>query len=84
MVFPGCFFQIGEEVWACRENVVVIDMSYFGKFFLIGPDAQKLVNWTFSGDMQKGEGKQLQLQNVPVPSEFKAVALFYKVVTTLC
>ncbi|XP_064616926.1 sarcosine dehydrogenase, mitochondrial-like [Liolophura sinensis] len=54
--FPEHHSLIGEEVHACRENVVVIDMSYFGKFFLTGPDAQKLVNWTFSGDMQKGGG----------------------------
>lgn len=31
-------------------------MSYFGKFYLTGPDAQKAADWIFSGNMQKNPG----------------------------
>ena len=31
-------------------------MSYFAKFFLNGPDAQKAVDWLFTANMQKPSG----------------------------
>ena len=36
-------------------------MSYFGKFYLVGPDAQKAADWIFNNDMTKAEGESLFL-----------------------
>ena len=33
-------------------------MSYFGKYYLVGPDAQAAADWIFSNDMQKAPGMQ--------------------------
>ena len=31
-------------------------MSYFGKYFISGKDAQKAVDWIFTNDLHKPEG----------------------------
>lgn len=31
-------------------------MSYFGKFYLVGPEATKAVNWLFTADVSKAPG----------------------------
>ncbi|CAH2330515.1 sarcosine dehydrogenase, mitochondrial isoform X2 [Pelobates cultripes] len=31
-------------------------MSYFGKFYLVGPDATKAANWLFTADIDKPPG----------------------------
>lgn len=49
-------FQIGKECLACRERAAVFNMSYFGKYYLVGPDAPKAADWIFSNDMRKGSG----------------------------
>jgi len=54
--FPEHFKTIGEECLNCRNNVAVFNMSYFAKFFLNGPDAQKAVDWLFTANMQKPPG----------------------------
>ena len=40
----------------CRTKVAAFNMSYFGKFYITGPDAQKAVDWIFSNNMQKSAG----------------------------
>ncbi len=55
-LFISYLFQIGEECLACRNNVAAFDMSYFAKFFITGPDAQKAVDWIFTANMQKPAG----------------------------
>ena len=52
-------FQIGRECMACRERAAVFDMSYFGKYYLVGPDAAKTVDWIFSNDLRKDTGTQI-------------------------
>ncbi|XP_023214183.1 sarcosine dehydrogenase, mitochondrial-like [Centruroides sculpturatus] len=47
-VFPKHHDDIGNECLGCRENVAVFNMSYFGKFYLMGPDAQKAADWIFT------------------------------------
>lgn len=32
-------------------------MSYFGKFFLTGPDAKKAADWLFTADVNKKPGR---------------------------
>ena len=36
--------------------MAAFNMSYFGKFYITGPDAQKAVDWLFSNNMQKPPG----------------------------
>ena len=48
--------QIREEALACREHVAVFNMSYFGKFYLHGPDAQKAADWICSNNVNRPEG----------------------------
>ncbi|XP_013401693.1 sarcosine dehydrogenase, mitochondrial [Lingula anatina] len=54
--FPVQHDIIGKECLTCRESVAIFNMSYFGKYYLVGPDAQKAADWIFSNDMQKPEG----------------------------
>ncbi|CAH1786368.1 unnamed protein product [Owenia fusiformis] len=54
--FPPCHEQIEHECLTCRESVAVFNMSYFGKYYLTGPDAQKAADWIFSNNMQKKAG----------------------------
>jgi glycine cleavage system aminomethyltransferase T len=49
--------QIGAECRTCRDGVAVFDMSYFGKFYLTGEDAEKAVDWLFTNNMDKPPGK---------------------------
>ena len=49
-------WQIGKECLACRERVAVFNMSYFAKFYLTGPDAQKAADWIFTNNMAKPPG----------------------------
>ncbi|MPC31556.1 Sarcosine dehydrogenase, mitochondrial [Portunus trituberculatus] len=47
---------IQQECLACRKRVAIFDMSYFGKYFLTGPDAQKAADWIFSANMARQPG----------------------------
>ena len=49
-------FQIAKECHGCREKVAVFNMSYFAKYYLTGPDAQKAVDWIFTNNMAKPPG----------------------------
>lgn len=48
--------QIENECLTCRNGVAAFNMSYFGKYYLTGPDAQRAADWIFSNDVQKPEG----------------------------
>ncbi|XP_025117844.1 sarcosine dehydrogenase, mitochondrial isoform X3 [Bubalus bubalis] len=52
----GPLHEIKEECLACRGAAAVFDMSYFGKFFLLGPDARKAADWLFSADVSRSPG----------------------------
>ncbi|CAG5867347.1 sarcosine dehydrogenase, mitochondrial [Menidia menidia] len=54
--FPPHHDVIKSECLSCRHGVAVFDMSYFGKFFLTGPDAKKAADWLFSADVNKKPG----------------------------
>ena len=41
---------------ACRNNAALFNMSYFGKYYLTGPDAQTAADWIFSNNMRKSIG----------------------------
>lgn len=49
-------FQIRRECLACRGAAAVFDMSYFGKFYLVGEDARKAADWLFSADVSRPSG----------------------------
>ena len=44
----------------CRQRVALFNMSYFGKFYITGPDAQKAVDWIFSNNMDKPPGEYIE------------------------
>ena len=54
--FPSHHDVIGEECRATRNAVAVFNMSYFGKYYLVGRDAQTAVDWLFTNDMRKRDG----------------------------
>ena len=40
-----------------RNNVNLFNMSYFGKYYLTGPDCSKAAEWIFSNNMDKEPGE---------------------------
>ncbi|XP_005654662.1 sarcosine dehydrogenase, mitochondrial isoform X2 [Sus scrofa] len=54
--FPPHHDVIKKECLACRGAAAVFDMSYFGKFYLVGPDARKAADWLFSADVSRPPG----------------------------
>ncbi|KFQ99298.1 hypothetical protein N306_14723, partial [Opisthocomus hoazin] len=54
--FPPHHDIIKNECLACRNALALFDMSYFGKFYLVGPEATKAVNWLFTADVSKAPG----------------------------
>lgn len=73
--------QIRDECLTCRNAVAVFDMSYFGKFYLSGPDAKKAADWLFTADVNKAPGEMsplwcLSANSVSHPSTLW-VSIFY-------
>uniref|UniRef100_A0A8C7JAL2 Sarcosine dehydrogenase, mitochondrial n=1 Tax=Oncorhynchus kisutch TaxID=8019 RepID=A0A8C7JAL2_ONCKI len=54
--YPPHHHVIKNECLTCRHGVSVFNMSYFGKFYLTGPDAKKAADWLFSADVNKIPG----------------------------
>ncbi|OXB69053.1 hypothetical protein ASZ78_009529 [Callipepla squamata] len=54
--FPPHHDVIKNECLTCRNALALFDMSYFGKFYLVGPEATKAANWLFSADVSKAPG----------------------------
>ncbi|XP_076875195.1 sarcosine dehydrogenase, mitochondrial [Brachyhypopomus gauderio] len=54
--FPPHHDTIRDECLTCRGSVAVFNMSYFGKFYLMGPDANKAADWLFTADVNKAPG----------------------------
>ncbi|XP_042336000.1 sarcosine dehydrogenase, mitochondrial isoform X2 [Sceloporus undulatus] len=54
--FPPHHKIIRNECLTCRNALAVFDMSYFGKFYLVGPEAQKAADWLFTADVRKPPG----------------------------
>ncbi|TRY74135.1 hypothetical protein DNTS_026682 [Danionella cerebrum] len=54
--FPPHHDVIRDECLTCRNAVAVFNMSYFGKFYLIGSDAKKAADWLFTADVNKAPG----------------------------
>lgn len=52
---PSCFAQTDpiQSYWACREAVVVMDLSALRKFEVTGPDAEALLNWVLTRNIEK-------------------------------
>ncbi|KAJ8734149.1 hypothetical protein PYW07_014700 [Mythimna separata] len=44
---------IGQEALACRNGAALFNMSYYGKFYLTGPDAQRTAELAFTADLSK-------------------------------
>ena len=52
---PTSFTHHGaiDEYWACRERAVVMDLSPLRKFEVLGPDAESLMQTTFTRNVRK-------------------------------
>jgi aminomethyltransferase len=52
---PTCFSKGGaiDEYWACREGVVIMDLSPLRKLEVLGPDAEQLLQGLFPRDVRK-------------------------------
>lgn len=48
---------IGEEALACRNGAALFNMSYYGKFYITGPDAQRTADLAFTADMSNKADK---------------------------
>ena len=42
-----------DEYWACRERVALTDMSALRKFEIVGPGAERLMNWAVTRDVTR-------------------------------
>ena len=51
--WPTNRVEVAEECRAARTGVAIFDQSYFGKFFLAGPDAYAAVQYICGADMDK-------------------------------
>ncbi|RHY32968.1 hypothetical protein DYB32_002079, partial [Aphanomyces invadans] len=54
--WPASHDIVAREVAACRRHAAMFDQSYFGKFFLDGPDATAAIEYLCTNEM-KGVGK---------------------------
>uniref|UniRef100_A0A8C3JJ55 Sarcosine dehydrogenase, mitochondrial n=1 Tax=Calidris pygmaea TaxID=425635 RepID=A0A8C3JJ55_9CHAR len=54
--FPPHHDIIKNECLTCRNALALFDMSYFGKFYLVGPEATKAADWLFTADVSKAPG----------------------------
>ncbi|CAK1599613.1 unnamed protein product [Parnassius mnemosyne] len=48
---------IGKEALSCRNAAALFNMSYYGKFYLTGPDAQRTADLAFTADLTKKEDR---------------------------
>lgn len=62
-------WQIKRECLACRGAAAAFNMSYFGKFYLVGPDAGKAADWLFSADVSRPPGTRSGSGHAPVPAQ---------------
>ena len=56
---PAIEENIRAECLATRTTAGLFNMSYFGKFYLTGPDAQAAADWVFTAPMDGMEGKTI-------------------------
>lgn len=51
---PNTFSEHGAiaEYWACREKVIILDLSPLRKFEILGPDAEALCQYIFTRNMK--------------------------------
>ncbi|XP_055386933.1 sarcosine dehydrogenase, mitochondrial-like [Condylostylus longicornis] len=55
--FSDHYDIIRNEALTCRKHAVVFNMSYFGKMYLTGPDAEKAAEWLFTSSIKNKENK---------------------------
>ncbi|CAK1548346.1 unnamed protein product [Leptosia nina] len=46
---------IGKEALACRKAAALFNLSYYGKFYLTGPDARRTADLAFTANLNKNE-----------------------------
>ncbi|KAL4706840.1 hypothetical protein ACJJTC_010074 [Scirpophaga incertulas] len=48
---------IGHEALSCRNAAALFNMSYYGKFYLTGPDAQRTAELAFTADLSRTDDR---------------------------
>ncbi|XP_011259661.2 sarcosine dehydrogenase, mitochondrial [Camponotus floridanus] len=51
--FPPHDNIIREEALSCRNNVALFNLSYFGKFYICGPEARKAADYIFTSQVDR-------------------------------
>ena len=64
MTMMMMMMQIKAECLGCRQNAAIFNMSYFGKFYLTGPDAQAATNFIFTNNVDLNPGKSISVSIV--------------------
>lgn len=52
--------KIGAEALACRNAAAMFNMSYYGKLYLTGPDAQRTAELAFTADLSKDNNRLVE------------------------
>ncbi|XP_061714576.1 sarcosine dehydrogenase, mitochondrial [Cydia pomonella] len=55
--FSKHFPIIQDEALTCRNGAALFNMSYYGKFYITGPDAQRTAELAFTADLSKKDDK---------------------------
>lgn len=66
------FYWSAQEHQACRENVIVMDMSFMSKFLVQGVDALECLNWLSCNDLDVAPGRIVYTQWVNVRGGIEA------------
>lgn len=56
----------------------MFDMSYFGKFYLVGVDARKASDWLFSADVSRPPGMRPRVGHGPLVLQHQAELLGHR------
>jgi 4-methylaminobutanoate oxidase (formaldehyde-forming) len=59
---PSWFDQWAREHKACREGVILMDMSFMSKFLVQGKDAGRALNWVSGGNVDGATGEVVYTQ----------------------
>lgn len=59
---PNWFEAVAREHRACRERVALFDQSSFGKFLLVGRDAEAVLSWLCANDIRRPVGRVIYTQ----------------------
>lgn len=72
------FDAVGREHRACREAVALFDQTSFAKAEVVGPDAEKALQWIAAGDVSKPVGSLIYTQLLNAKGGIEADLTFWR------